>query len=77
MKITKLEKEANYIGLGSCKIKVEVEITAEDLMHYDYSGLDKLRDEDIPDILVAIGRMYKNRIKNGKIDQDKVGSLLP
>jgi len=76
MQITKLEKEANYID-NTCKIKVEISIDLQDLASYDYTGLDMIPDETLPDILTAVGRMYKGKIKQGKILKEKVGSLLP
>jgi len=33
-------------------------------------------DEMIPDILVAIGRMYRGKIKKGKILREKVGKIF-
>jgi hypothetical protein len=76
MEITKLEKEANYL-IGNCKITVEITISNQDLMQFDYEGLDMIPDETIPDILTAIGRMYHGKIKKGKLLKEKVGSLLP
>lgn len=64
MKITKLEKHTNLTD-PSVVLKVEITIDGQDLINYDYSGFDKVKDEDIPDILVAVGRMYKKKIKNG------------
>jgi len=66
MKITKLEKLANHIT-GEVKITVEITISTSDLAEFDYFGLDKFPDESIPDVLVAVGRMYQKRIKPGKI----------
>lgn len=66
MKISKLQKEV-IVEKNKCRITVEIEIDPADFETYDYDGWDKIKDEDIPDILVALGRMYARRIKNGKI----------
>ena len=67
MKITKLEKTAN-INDCKCKINVEITLDGEDFTAFDYQGFDMIPDKTIPDILVAVGRMYSNRIKKGKIN---------
>lgn len=75
MKISKLKKEANYIQ-DKVKITVEIEIPNQSLRNYGYKGLDMISDEVIPDILIAIGRMYSGRIRNGRIIREKVGRLF-
>lgn len=75
MEITKLEKCVNY-NSDKLTITVEVTIPQSDLIDFDYTGLDMFPDESIPDLLVALGRMYKGKIKNGKIAKEKVGSLI-
>lgn len=75
MEITKLEKCANY-NCDKLTITVEITIPSADLIDFDYTGLDMLPDESIPDLLVALGRMYKGKIKNGKIAKEKVASIL-
>lgn len=65
MEITKLEKE---VLMDELRVRLTVEITIDMAeVNSDYKGLDLLSDEKIPDILVAIGRQYSNRIKKGKI----------
>ena len=73
MKLTKLQKEIIYEG-GICRITTEITINVEDLANFDYGGIDMIPDECIPDILVAVGRMYKGRIKKGKILDSRVKS---
>jgi hypothetical protein len=71
MKITKLEKETNYI---SNTVKIGVEITIDkyglDILKYVGNGFDYIPDEMIPSILVAVGKVYKGKIKNGKIIEE-------
>lgn len=68
MRISNIKKEASYNSF-ECRITIEITISAEDLAQFDYTGFDMLPDEVIPDMLLALGRMYKNRIKQGKIKQ--------
>lgn len=75
MKISKLEKEINFIN-SKATIKVEIEIDLGDCEIFDYTGLDAIPDESIPDILTAIGRLYKGKIKKGTIVREKVGSII-
>ena len=72
MKITKLQKEALF-NTEKCRVTVEITVDRPD----GYDGFDIFPDESIPDLLVAIGRMYKRAIKDGKLNEDKVSSLLP
>ena len=75
MKISKLEKEVNYLK-DRATIRVEVEIELSDCGVFDYTGLDAIPDEVLPDIITAVGRMYKGKIKNGFIVKEKVGSII-
>lgn len=63
MKISKLQKEAL---LDKKEVRLTVEITI-DTTDIDYQGFDLFPDELIPDVLVAVGRKYSNKIKKGKI----------
>lgn len=74
MKITKLEKEINYLN-DTAKINVEITIEKEGLDLLKYHGLDMIPDDMIPSILVAVGSMYRGRIKNGQI-KEKVSSIV-
>jgi len=76
MKISKLEKETNFLT-NKIVIKTEIEIDLDDCAVFDYTGIDCVPDESIPDILTAVGRMYKGKIKRGKILNEKIGSILP
>lgn len=75
MEITKLEKVAK-LEQNKVVISLDIELDALDFEQFDYQGLDLIDDAMIPDILLAISRMYKNKIKNGKILREKVGSLI-
>lgn len=71
MKITNLEKNTNLID-DTVKINVEITIDKKDI-EYFYFGtmfgtpLDPVPDEVIPTIIEEMGKMYKGKIKNGKI----------
>jgi len=67
MKITKLEKEVLF-DEKKVRIVVSIEATFRDLKHLDYKGFDCLPDAMIPDILTAVGRMYKI-LRNGKLER--------
>ena len=75
MEIAKLEKHVNYQS-GVVRLSVDIEISMDDCAVFDYTGLDCIPDESIPDILTAVGRMYSGKIKAGRILQEKVGSLI-
>lgn len=76
MKITRLEKTANYND-HSVKVSLDVEITKEELENIGYEGLDLLPDYLISDLLVAVGRKYSGSIEDGKIklSEDEVAGL--
>ena len=74
MRITKLEKEINYLN-DTAKITVEITIEKEGLDLLKYHGLDMLPDGMIPSVLIAVGSMYRGRIKDGKI-KEKVSSIV-
>lgn len=75
MEVIKMEKTVNY-GENKVNITVDIELDAQDFAVFDYSGFDLIPDEHIPDVLIAVGRIYKNRIKKGKILADAVRSLV-
>ena len=75
MEIRNLTKTVN-LNQNSVKLEVEIYITPDDMAHFDYEGLDGIPDEDIPNILVAVGRMYSRAIKKGKIIKEKVSSII-
>jgi hypothetical protein len=60
MEITKMTKEANLIN-NEVKLTVEITLSIEDLVEYDYEGFDALPDEAIPDIIVAAAKLHKNK----------------
>jgi hypothetical protein len=74
MEISKLEKEINFMN-NTAKISVEITIEKEALELLKYHGLDMIPDDMIPSVLVAVGSMYKGRIKNGKI-KERINSLV-
>ena len=67
MKIVKLEKEVNYLT-KKVIVRSEIELDMADFAEFDYQGFDVLDDRLISDILVAAGRMYKGKIKKGKLE---------
>jgi hypothetical protein len=66
MRISKLEKETN-LDKKEVKIKVEILLDENDLTLLDYRGFDMFPDEKVPDLLVAAGRMCKNKIFKDKL----------
>lgn len=66
MKITKLEKHAKLLD-GTVKISVDIQVETEEIESLGYEGFDLFPDELIADLLVAVGRKYKGKIKEGKI----------
>jgi hypothetical protein len=76
MIITTLEKRTDY-ETNKVTFKVEIEINdADKNFFWDHQGYDMIPDDLIPDILVAVGRMYKGKIKDGRILKEKVGSII-
>jgi hypothetical protein len=69
MKITKLEKNTNFIDT-TVKINVEITLDKSDVEYFGSlvgTAFDPVPDDIIPSILEAIGKTYKGRVKNGKI----------
>lgn len=75
MDLISLTKE---VKLEQRKVILEftIELDVNDFAMYDYQGFDLIDDEMIPDILLAISRRYKNKIKKGRILREKVGSII-
>lgn len=68
MKITRLEKTA-LLGNKTVTISLDIELTQSELDQVDYRGFDLFPDYLIADLLVAVGRKYKGKIKKGKLKE--------
>lgn len=66
MRITKLEKHAMYHD-GTVKVSVDIVVDADEIRQIGYEGLDLFPDYLVADLLVAVGRKYKGKIKKGKL----------
>lgn len=73
MKITKLEKHARLID-GSVKISVDIEVNEDEIVNLGYEGYDLFPDYLIADLLVAVGREYKGKIKKGRLIENGLRS---
>lgn len=63
MKITKLEKEAN-INSNTCKITLEITLDCSDFAEFDYTGIDKVPDDSIYDILIEAAKKARKKISD-------------
>lgn len=68
MKLTRLEKTA-LLTDNTVTLSLDIKLSQEELDKIDYRGFDLFPDYLIADMLVAVGKKYKDKIKKGKINE--------
>ena len=69
MKITKLEKQSRY-NPDEVRVVVEITVSKTELEMLDYQGFDLFPDHLIPELLIIVGKKYKDKVKDGRIKHE-------